>query len=147
MKDNKLSWKEAETTCKREGGDLASVPDEKTNDLFSSIIGLDNIRSANVFIGGLQNPDGNWHWTDGTDWNSNLTRYLTGEENEYDKENRYLKFKNKIWYPSPNTFEFYSKANGYICQRDLKGKFAVFILENLQYPNSGFHPSCRGPFC
>ena len=41
------------------GGDLASVPDQKTNNFLLTLI------SSRAFIGGTRNSSGQWSWTDG----------------------------------------------------------------------------------
>ena len=55
------SWTEARNFCTDNGGDLASIPDEETNDFLLSLI------SSRTFIGGvLDSSTGAWSWTDGT---------------------------------------------------------------------------------
>ena len=56
------SWKEARAHCSSNGGygDLASVPDQKTNNFLVSLI------SSRAFIGGSQDSSGQWSWTDGS---------------------------------------------------------------------------------
>ena len=55
-----LSWKEARDHCMNNGGDLASVPDQKTNNFLLTLI------SSRAFIGGTRNSSGQWSWTDGS---------------------------------------------------------------------------------
>ena len=55
------SWTEARQFCTDNGADLASIPDEETNDFVLSLI------SSRTFIGGvLDSSSGAWTWTDGT---------------------------------------------------------------------------------
>ena len=69
--DRAYPWTEARDFCVENGGDLASIPDQETNDFLFSII------SSRAFIGGiLDSSSGAWTWSDGTlfsftKWKSN----------------------------------------------------------------------------
>ena len=61
------TWLEARNLCITMGGDLASVPNQETNDFLVSII------RSSAFVGGMKL--GNWTWSDGsaltyTNWGS-----------------------------------------------------------------------------
>ena len=61
------TWLEARNLCYSMGGDLASVPNQETNDFLVSII------RSSAFVGGMKL--GNWTWSDGsaltyTNWGS-----------------------------------------------------------------------------
>ena len=61
------TWLEARNLCLTMGGDLASVPNQETNDFLVSII------RSSAFVGGMKL--GNWTWSDGsaltyTNWGS-----------------------------------------------------------------------------
>ena len=60
-----LSWAEARRTCQAaapQGGDLASAPDEATNDFLASLT------SDHVWLGGRRSEAGAWAWSDGAPW-------------------------------------------------------------------------------
>ena len=52
------TWLEARNLCYSMGGDLASVPNQETNDFLVSII------RSSAFVGGMKL--GNWTWSDGS---------------------------------------------------------------------------------
>ena len=60
--DKKELWYTAKSSCEDLDGNLASIPDPKTNDF------LRNLTTKIVWIGGIRSQ-GNWFWTDQTAWN------------------------------------------------------------------------------
>ena len=67
----KTSWLKAQTDCRNNGGDLASIEDQATNDFITGTI-LGNVPDSyhQVFIGGWQFKEkgysaDHWAWVDG----------------------------------------------------------------------------------
>ena len=62
-----MAWEDARSFCQdsspHSGGDLASVPDDDTNNFLFTII-----QNADVWIGGYRNENQDWVWSDGTPW-------------------------------------------------------------------------------
>ena len=57
------AWRNARKFCTDNGGNLASIPNDETNDFLSSII------RSRSYIGGIRNiwdPSPKWTWIDGT---------------------------------------------------------------------------------
>ena len=70
--DKMLSWDAAEEFCQKEGGHLASVTSESTNDYISKE------KSRHLWIGGSDKEnEGTWKWTDGSAWN--FTKWNKGQ--------------------------------------------------------------------
>merc|ERR1711973_901575 len=71
----KVSWNVARTHCLSIGGDLASSPDNQTNEF------LTTLTSEYTWIGGYRYPKGSnsFHWTDGSPWN--FTDWASGQPN------------------------------------------------------------------
>ncbi|XP_070548595.1 asialoglycoprotein receptor 2-like [Ptychodera flava] len=68
-----LSWSEAQSFCKRFGGQLAIIRDEETNDFLTETIGN---RRVHVWIGLTgADTDGTWKWVDKTSVDYNNWRY------------------------------------------------------------------------
>ena len=72
----------ARTHCLSIGGDLASSPDNQTNEF------LTTLTSEYTWIGGYRSPKGSnsFHWTDGspwkfTDWASGQPNNIGGDQN------------------------------------------------------------------
>ena len=60
------SWDEAEQFCKEEGGHLASVTSNATDDYIEAKL---KERDHNLWIGGSDRAsEGDWKWTDGSSW-------------------------------------------------------------------------------
>ena len=67
----KLDWYDAEAFCKKEGGHLASVTSEATNEYIFE--GKRERSLANIWLGGSDQPmEGVWKWSDGTPWKFEL---------------------------------------------------------------------------
>ena len=67
FKDAQKKWTEARSTCQEAGqnGDLASIPNQETNEFIVSFFQL----NAWPWIGGYDyNENGVWKWSDGTPW-------------------------------------------------------------------------------
>ena len=60
-----LSWTEAGATCSlhKDNGHLASVPDQETNDFLLTLFS-----DEYVWIGAHADSEGEWQWSDGTQW-------------------------------------------------------------------------------
>ena len=60
----KLFWSDARKSCQADGGDLASVVDQETNEF------IKNLASGYTWIGGYRVVDNQdvWGWTDGSVW-------------------------------------------------------------------------------
>ena len=73
------TWFEAEETCKRHGGHLASVTDQHIHDYMMK-------KPKKHWIGGfLGNEKSNWMWTDCSDWDFD-SGWREGEPNFLDKQ-------------------------------------------------------------
>ena len=76
---SKVTWHEAEKSCKSLGGDLPSITDKATNDFLAKLNGMPS------WIGLRQHPnEGSWTalgaWTDGSPWC--FQSWLEGEPND-----------------------------------------------------------------
>ena len=70
LNTDELSFSDAQTECEKEyGGNLASIPDQYTQDFIEAI--LDDVGTSNAWIGG-EYVDGSWTWLDGTKFNFDL---------------------------------------------------------------------------
>ena len=60
----RLSWSQALSSCRADGGDLASILDQETNDFIQSLI------TSKTWVGGYRVVDDQsvWGWTDGSVW-------------------------------------------------------------------------------
>ena len=77
--EEKKNWFEAEETCKRHGGHLASVTDQHIHDYMMK-------KPKKHWIGGfLGNEESNWMWTDCSEWTFD-SGWKEGEPNFVDKE-------------------------------------------------------------
>ena len=69
-----MAWQEAREHCQEVspniGGDLASIPDEDTNEFLQS---LTPTKEADVWVGGHRSSGNGeeWTWSDGTSWQYN----------------------------------------------------------------------------
>ena len=59
--DDSKNWLEAEKTCKKSGGHLASVTDQNIHDYMLG-------RTGKTWIGGFRNKERSWAWSDCSDW-------------------------------------------------------------------------------
>ena len=67
-KELRKSWEDAEEFCKREGGHLASVTSEASNEYIYKEKKRRGLSS--LWIGGTdQEEEGVWKWSDGSPWN------------------------------------------------------------------------------
>ena len=64
LQTTKLSWSDARKSCQADGGDLASVVDQETNEF------IKNLTVGWTWIGGYRVVDDQdvWGWTDGSVW-------------------------------------------------------------------------------
>ena len=68
MMTSRISWAEARAHCQGLGtnGDLASIPDQETNEIIMSLLSTVQRR---YWIGGTDAAsEGAWQWADGTPW-------------------------------------------------------------------------------
>ena len=129
-----LTWDEANTECRQQGGDLASVHDNKTSHFLKSLLPSPIISTAKlrVFIGGKLS-NGEWSWTDGSPWD--FRDWAVGQPDQASPHDNYLQMMS--WYPDggwndgPSGLVSLDKY-GYICQKKL-GK-------NLLPPSSTTEP-------
>ena len=65
-----LPWQAARDKCRELApdmkGDLASIPDQKTQNFISSLYYSFNYYRRGVWIGGMKKSDGQWGWSDGS---------------------------------------------------------------------------------
>ena len=100
-----MTWDAARAACQGQSqinGDLASVPDEATNEFLKSLgIG---------FIGGHLDSNGDWAWSDGTPWG------YTSWKPDNPSNNGAIKLENIGW----NDIQPHNSKK-YICQhQDVK---------------------------
>ena len=70
-----MSWPDAEKFCNEKDGHLASVTNLKVHEYIMSKV-VTNDHHTNFWIGGTdQEQEGNWKWTDGSDWD--FTKWAT----------------------------------------------------------------------
>ena len=103
--NSSLSWAEARRTCQAaapQGGDLASAPDEATNDF------LARLTSDHVWLGGRRSEAGAWAWSDGAPWESWQHREPSEGEEEASAEHHLSMNYN-------GTGEW-TEPTGFICQ-------------------------------
>ena len=78
MVTSRISWAEARAHCQGLGtnGDLASIPDQETNELVYSLIS----DAGKYWVGGTDAAsEGAWQWSDGTPWG--YSNWRGGEPN------------------------------------------------------------------
>ena len=113
-----ITRNDAQNDCAAEGGHLASIHDAKTNEFLTSL------RKVRSYIGGLY-ENGQWTWTDGSAWDFYIWR--AGDP----KNPAVLKYAEfdytliGVWHNEDNIIGY---DNGYICQREVIGKFIKMIV-------------------
>jgi len=65
--ENDISWMDANFNCNNERGQLASIPNEETNDFLKTVSASERTIIGGFATGQAPNPD-LWTWTDGTPW-------------------------------------------------------------------------------
>ena len=116
-----VSWDEANTECRLQGGELASVHDNITSHFLKTMMPSPLIATTRlrVFIGGSQS-DGEWSWTDGSPWD--YRNWATGQPDKAHSQDNYLQMMS--WYPNggwndgPSGVVRFDK-HGFICQRNV----------------------------
>ena len=107
---NGKNWTEARSACQEEeeNGDLASIPNQATNDFMLSLFQNHN---AKKWIGGYDyDEDGVWKWTDGTPWQ--FRNWDTDQpSNEGDKDHLAINLKSAKWLDMKITAKLH-----FICQ-------------------------------
>jgi len=110
--ENDISWVDANFNCNNERGQLASIPNEETNDFIKNHFGKES-----TLIGGFatgQIPDPNlWTWIDGTPWS--YMDWAAGEPNNFlEDENEHC----LEWNGGLNDWPCYKLSNyRYLCQK------------------------------
>ena len=100
--DEALTWDAARASCQAQiNGDLASVPDEATNEFLKD-------KFTQGWIGGHLDSNGDWAWSDGTPWG--YTSWSSGNPSRTDGTGA-IRLKNVGW--DDLNPEFLRK---YICQ-------------------------------
>ena len=108
-----ISRNNAEQACTAEGGHLASIHDAKTNNF---LLGLLKVRS---YIGDVY-ENGQWTWTDGSAWDYDNWRAGDPKNPTVLKYAEFDYTLTGVWHNEDNTIGY---DNGYICQREVTGKF------------------------
>ena len=85
----KTNWTEAIKTCKsattNPSANLASIHDYQTNYCLAMLT-----KRVSSWIGASRNPDGDWTWSDGTEWG--YTNWGKGEPNNFANSEDYVLF-------------------------------------------------------
>ena len=110
--NQKTSWTQAEAACNAEGGHLASIPDQETNDFLASL------SSGYTWIGGRRLEAGQdvWGWSDGSEWS--YTNWGRGQPDNVGGKQNHLAINHGgvgKWDDGKNG---QSINRGYICQKD-----------------------------
>ena len=102
----------ARAECREEHeGDLASVPDQDTNNFLASLT------TSRVWIGGHDSDqEGTWAWSDGTPWD--FQNWASGEpgnhNNVTDQDYLYINYQSAgLWDDAGTEFR-----TGFICQQE-----------------------------
>ena len=122
---NGKSWKRARCSCKSSApnndGDLASVPNQETNDFLSKI------SMGKFWIGGYRNNFNVWSWSDGTPWT--FDSWYKGQPDDHGGREDYLSFvdwkgKKGKWNDYPCDVKM-GRENGlgYMCHYPIKGTY------------------------
>ena len=118
-----VSWAAARSVCAEHQGDLASVPDQITNDFLSSL------STSSAWLGGsAADSEGGWTWSDGTPWGH--TNWSPGHGQPHnqagDQDYLVLEQSSGLWYDEGNPEQF-------ICQYE-PGKIryvSLFLFRNF----------------
>jgi len=114
--ENGTSWVDANFNCNNERGQLASIPNEETNDFMKIIAPSERTLIGGFATGPVPNPD-LWTWTDGTPWS--YMNWAPGEPNNEGSGQEYClemnRFQDTIgeW----NDATCYGLQTRYICQK------------------------------
>ena len=102
------NWFDAEETCKRHGGHLASVTDQNIHDYMRNRAGVDR------WIGGfLGSQERNWLWTDCSEWDFDSV-WMEGEPNhDYEKCVEYSSWDGFTGWNNDNC----DKTNKFVCSK------------------------------
>ena len=116
-----MSWDEASKFCQENVpynfGYLASIPDANTNNFLQTLI-----NDGYVWIGGFQNENSTWMWSDGTPWQYN--NWYEGQPNNGGGVQTHVAFNidsSGYW-----NDEYKEEENGLICY--YKGDFLLIFL-------------------
>ena len=85
-------WNGARAYCQgTSGGDLASIPDQETNEVVSNLLSGSGV----YWLGGTDAAsEGAWQWADGTPWG--FTNWRSGQPDNEDGQH-YLVTYNGLW--------------------------------------------------
>jgi len=101
------TWSSARSSCRAStNGDLASVPDQETNDF------LAGLTSFRAWIGGYRNENNEWSWTDQTPWS--YESWSWGNPNDFALSQNALQInyqRKGLWNDDMGW-----RVMGYICQ-------------------------------
>ena len=121
-----ITRNDAQNECAAKGGHLASIHNIETNNFLLDLL---EVRS---YIGGVY-ENGQWTWTDGSAWDFYIWR--AGDP----KNPAVLKYAEfdytliGVWHNEDNIIGY---DNGYICQREMIGKFIKMIVVPLKVSQS-----------
>ena len=110
MVTSRISWAGARAHCQGQGtnGDLASIPDQETNELVFSLLSGSGV----YWLGGTDAAsEGVWQWADGTPWG--YTNWRSGQPNDIENTENHLAMvgSNGLWTDQPET-----KNIWFVCQ-------------------------------
>ena len=102
-------WDGARAYCQgTSGGDLASIPDQETNEVVSNLLSGSGV----YWLGGTDAAsEGAWQWADGTPWG--YTNWRSGQPNDIENTENHLAMggSNGLWSDQPET-----KNIWFVCQ-------------------------------
>ena len=114
----RLSWTEARQRCRAQpSGDLASVTDDRTNKLLTSLT------TTEVWLGGQYDARRRqWRWSDGAPWG--YTNWYNRKDRGFlvllGRSRKWGKSFGEKWYSAYSSSVFSSYKRGYICQYQLQ---------------------------
>ena len=121
---NGKSWKRARCSCKFSApdndGDLASVPNQETNDFLSKLA------TGNFWVGGYRNTFNEWSWSDGTPWT--FESWSKGQPDDNRGYEDYVGFVD--WNGEKGKWNDFSCEGrdglSYMCHYPVKGTFIIY---------------------
>jgi len=124
----KTSWLKAQSDCRNNGGDLASIEDQATNDFVSGTVlaGVsDSSHYHQVFIGGWQYEENGygadkWAWVDGVrQFSDNWANWADNQVDDEGVENcMSMMLYNDAWNVQTNQVHVRGKWNDVSCSRE-----------------------------
>ena len=105
----KRNWREAESHCASKGGHLASVSSQEDWERLQAFVTMIGIERKWIWLGGRKDvTDGNWTWSDGSEWSEEHWR--VGWYYDHPERNC-LGISDVEWYDKECMFEFDSICN------------------------------------